>query len=91
MGVRLINSLHSLYLTSLNGIQDFFFPLRPLGIYEPFFFSVVFREESTCTKKTARHLSFYKVSPLAGTEHEPKNLEVLRNCGTRVHVVKNID
>lgn len=65
-----------------------FFSLRPSEIYERFFFSIVFREESTCIKKTPRHLSFYRVRPLAGIEYEPKILGVLRNCGIRVHVVK---
>lgn len=65
-----------------------FFALRPLGIYEPFFFSVVFREESTCTKTTPRHLSFHTVRPLVVIEYGPKILGVLRNCGTKTHVVK---
>ena len=65
-----------------------FFALRPLGIYEPFFFSVVFREEFTCTKMTLRYLSFHTVRPLVVIEYGSKILGVLRNCGTRTHVVK---
>lgn len=67
------------------------FSLRPLGIYEPFFFSLAFREESTCTRKTLRYLPFYGVNPLAGIKQETQILVVLRNCRTGHMYLKNID
>ena len=87
VNVRLINSLHSLYLTSLNRIQDFFL-WGHREFMNHFFFFLVFREESACTQKTPRHLSFYRVYPLASIKEEPKILGVLRNCGIGAHVFK---